>query len=170
MAFGSFLDKAKKAAEEAVRQAQEAADQALDTASKAAENVASKAESLADKAQDIADQTLDTALKAADKVTDKALGAWDSFDTDVLVAEIKASADSLGTASSQTFGRTSEAAKAFLDRTAALLDRQIRSMVAGLNLQETIDSVNKVGAEKGVDVAPLVDFIERLKAFGDGKN
>ncbi len=44
---------------------------------------------------------------------------------------------------------------------------KIKEMVRGLNLQEMIDSINKVGAENKIDVTPLTNFIEQLKHFSE---
>ncbi len=65
------------------------------------------------------------------------------------------------------FGEWGEQLGQQKEATLANVALKIKEMVRGLNLQETIDAINKVGAEKNIDVAPLTNFIEQLKQFSE---
>lgn len=53
------------------------------------------------------------------------------------------------------------------DNICELAAKKIKDMLRGLNLQSTIDELNKFQAEKGVDVTALVTFIIQLKNFSE---
>ncbi len=65
------------------------------------------------------------------------------------------------------FGEWGEQLGQQKEATLANVALKIKEMVRGLNLQETIDAINKVGAEKNIDVTPLTNFIEQLKLFSE---
>ena len=43
----------------------------------------------------------------------------------------------------------------------------IKKMIRGINLQDTIDALDKHHAETGANVRALRDFVVKLKEFGD---
>ncbi len=67
-------------------------------------------------------------------------------------------------------GAVSSLFKSATDSVANFTSLKVKELLRGVNLQASIDALNKHQKETGTDVSVLVDFIKRLKNFSeDGK-
>lgn len=105
-------------------------------------------------ATQVANTVSETATAAGQKVSETATAARQK------VAE---------TATTAT-GAVSSFFQSASDSVANFTSMKVKGMLRGLNLQASIDALNKHQKEKGTDVTALVNFIKRLKDFSeDGK-
>ena len=61
----------------------------------------------------------------------------------------------------------SSASQSAYDTMCEYAARKIKGMLRGIDLQSTIDTLNKFQRENGKDVSALVNFIEQLKIFSE---
>ena len=93
------------------------------------------------------------------------MGLWDSF-TEAVGNAASAVAETATTAT----GAVSSFFQSASDSVANFTSLKVKEMLRGINLQASIDALNKHQNETGTDVSVLVDFIKRLKDFSeDGK-
>lgn len=68
---------------------------------------------------------------------------------------------------SNAYDAVSDVAKSSYDTVCEFSARKVKDSIRGMNLQETIDELNKYQAENGKDVSALVNFIKQLKDFSE---
>ena len=83
-------------------------------------------------------------------------------------------ASSVGKKVSETTSAATTAVSSFMQSSYAgvcnFSTMKIKGMLRGIDLQSSIDALNKHQKEKGTDVSALVNFLQRLKDFSeDGK-
>ena len=122
-------------------------------------------DSLKKTASQVANTVSETATAAGQKVAETATAAGQKVAETATAAGQKVAE----TATTAT-GAVSSFFQSASDSVANFTSMKVKEMLRGINLQASIDALNKHQKEKGTDVTALVNFIKRLKDFSeDGK-
>ena len=73
----------------------------------------------------------------------------------------------VSSAASATIEKVTSMSRSVYDNMCEFAAKKIKSMLRGMDLQSTIDALNKLHDEKGTDVSALVKFINQLKTFSE---
>lgn len=115
----------------------------------------------------------DNISKKAREATEAAKAAAESA-AETTKQKAKAAADatadmgiSLGSGFSKACDYTSARFSSAKTSVVDFIYDKIHQTVRGMNLDETIDAINKAGKERNVDVSVLVKFVEQINKIGD---
>lgn len=114
-----------------------------------------------------------SAQKAVTSISQAAIGVGKTMSettskTSMAVTQIATTA---GKTVTETVSSAVDAVTSFThsayDNLCELAAKKIKNMLRGLDLQSTIEELNKLQTEKGTDVSALVNFIVQLKKFSE---
>lgn len=121
----------------------------------------------------VLDNLKKTAQKTATSVSQAAMTAQKSVvqtasEVGKVVAQTALGAGkAVADATSVSAGKVSAFSQSAYDSICEFAAQKIKTMLRGMNLQSTIDALNKNQEEKGTDVSALVNFINELKNFSE---